>query len=364
MYVYPDPTRLNWSPGGHIWSPRPESPIEFRGTTRDYFGIWVVSLCLSILTLGVYSATAKVRTKRYFLGTTRIDGDALDYHATAGQILFGRVVAVSLLAILSVLSFVDLTLLGIVQLVIAFLTPWATNRALRFNARQTSWRNVRFDFHGTYWRAFRVFVVMPAIGLVTFGLLLPYAACLAARYVIEGYRFGTARFHAGLEPSWFYVAAIQALFVTILIVFVLVAALVVVVEPLAFGGGVAMTGSRLLSWTMVFYVFGSIGAAIGGIYYIAHVRNAVAGAMTLDDGHRFTSRLSGQRLAWIFFSNFVAIVLSLGLLLPWARIRRARYERSTLFILAAGPLTSFHDSSRGSGGATAGELGDLGGIGV
>ena len=68
----------------------------FTGKTADYFRIWAVSLCLSLLTLGVYSAWGKVRKRRYLYAHTRLDGSGFDYHATPVAILKGRVIALLL----------------------------------------------------------------------------------------------------------------------------------------------------------------------------------------------------------------------------------------------------------------------------
>lgn len=57
-------------------------PFEFRGNASEFFGIWIVNLLLSVLTLGIYSAWAKVRTKRYFYGNTFVDDSAFEYRAT------------------------------------------------------------------------------------------------------------------------------------------------------------------------------------------------------------------------------------------------------------------------------------------
>ena len=43
---------------------------EFRGDPKEYFRIWIVNLALTILTLGIYSAWAKVRKQRYFYLST------------------------------------------------------------------------------------------------------------------------------------------------------------------------------------------------------------------------------------------------------------------------------------------------------
>ena len=45
-------------------------PFSFTGTSAEYFRIWIVNVALTILTLGVYSAWAKVRTEQYFYGHT------------------------------------------------------------------------------------------------------------------------------------------------------------------------------------------------------------------------------------------------------------------------------------------------------
>ena len=47
-----------------------EYSFEFRGNTGEFFKIWTVNMLLTIVTLGVFSAWAKVRTKRYFNGNT------------------------------------------------------------------------------------------------------------------------------------------------------------------------------------------------------------------------------------------------------------------------------------------------------
>ena len=36
-------------------------PLEFRGNGYEYFRIWIVNILLTIMTLGIYSAWAKVR---------------------------------------------------------------------------------------------------------------------------------------------------------------------------------------------------------------------------------------------------------------------------------------------------------------
>jgi uncharacterized membrane protein YjgN (DUF898 family) len=73
--------------------------FEFTGTGREYFGIWIVNILLTIVTLGIYSAWAKVRSNRYFSGNTRVVGQSFTYLADPVRILKGRLVAVVALVV-------------------------------------------------------------------------------------------------------------------------------------------------------------------------------------------------------------------------------------------------------------------------
>ena len=71
-----------------------EKPFKFTGNAVEFFGIWVVNIALTIVSLGIYSAWAKVRTKQYFYGNTLLDHSAFQYLATPVQILKGRIITV------------------------------------------------------------------------------------------------------------------------------------------------------------------------------------------------------------------------------------------------------------------------------
>ena len=56
---------------------------------------------------------------------------------------------------------------------------------------------------------------------------------------------------------------------------------------------------------------------------------------------RFGARLSATRLAGIYISNIPAMALSVGLLIPWAQIRVARYRLEAVEVQAQGSLEHF-----------------------
>src|SRR5438876_12398000 len=72
--------------------------FKFNGRAGEYFAIWIVNLCLSVVTLGIYSAWAKVRRKRYFYGCTQLEGSAFEYVGNPVAILKGRILVVLVFA--------------------------------------------------------------------------------------------------------------------------------------------------------------------------------------------------------------------------------------------------------------------------
>ncbi|MCP8940832.1 DUF898 family protein [Alsobacter sp. SYSU M60028] len=210
--------------GGPSWSPvqrerdragavdsAPRAPSEaggelaftFQGRAGEYFGIWIVNVLLSLITLGIYSAWAKVRRVRYFYGNTWLDGHNFEYHARPSRILIGRLIVVAVLVVYQVLVTIS-PAFAVLLIIYAFVLPWAVNTALAFNARMTSYRNVRFAFRGSYWPAFGIYLGMPIAVLLSAGLLLPVFSRLSANYVGNGLSYGTARFHtqARLGPLY------------------------------------------------------------------------------------------------------------------------------------------------------------------
>ncbi len=78
-----------------LQSPAAGAPeqLRFTGSGAEYFGIWIVNLLLTIVTLGIYSAWAKVRRLQYFYRHTEVAGSSFDFHGSPTRILIGRVIA-------------------------------------------------------------------------------------------------------------------------------------------------------------------------------------------------------------------------------------------------------------------------------
>jgi len=54
--------------------------------------------------------------------------------------------------------------------------------------------------------------------------------------------------------------------------------------------------------------------------------------------HSFECTLTVKKMTWIYFTNMLLIMFSIGLLVPWARIRILRYRIENLTLVASGSL--------------------------
>src|SRR5690606_35454791 len=165
-------------------------PFTFTGTGREYFGVWIVNVLLTIVTLGIYSAWAKVRRMRYFHGNTRLAGGSFDYHARPVQILVGRIIVLVIIVAYNLaVNFVPIVG-GVIGVAFLFAIPWFVMRGLRFRARVTSYRNVRFDFTGGYGGAFLAYLLGGLLTWGSLGLLAPIASQWMWRYTLGNLRYG------------------------------------------------------------------------------------------------------------------------------------------------------------------------------
>ena len=158
----------------NVAGPGKRHPLEFTATAGEYFRIWIVNLALTIVTLGIYSAWAKVRKRRYFYGHTRIDGESFEYRANPVAILKGRLIAVALFAVFYAISHYAPLYIWAIYLVLLFVGPWLVVRSLAFNAYNTAYRNVRFTFSGTYRTCLGLVLGYALLTLVTLGLGFPF----------------------------------------------------------------------------------------------------------------------------------------------------------------------------------------------
>ena len=118
-----------------------ELALRFHGRTGEYFRIWVVNLFLTLATLGVFSAWAKVRKKRYFYSHTTLDGTPFQYLGQPIPILKGRIIAAALFLLYYFTSHFFTALLPYVLVAGALLAPWVVAGSA-YSEQADVWRSV------------------------------------------------------------------------------------------------------------------------------------------------------------------------------------------------------------------------------
>ena len=313
--------------------------FEFRGTAREWFGIWIVNLVLTILTVGIYSAWAKVRARKYFAQNTYVGGRNFDYHATGLQILVGRIIFVAGIIAFSLFSTVPV--IGLVLILTAIvLVPWLLVRALRFNAQMTSWSNVRFRFSGGIGGALLVYLIYPVLTALTLYLTVPFLTRAAKRYTMSNHALGAHAFSFDAPIGPFY----RAFLVTIVWVLGVTLVIGALVWPALSGIDFrALESNPVAAATVVgaFYAWMFLALLPAATIYRAMIRNVSLTHLSLEGGHRFHSDVVPFSLVWIAVSNAIVTAVTLGLMLPWAQVRMARYLANHTALLAAGSLDAF-----------------------
>ncbi|ELC9583594.1 YjgN family protein [Vibrio vulnificus] len=342
--------------------------IQFKGQGGEFFGIWIVNILLSVITLGIYSAWAKVRTKRYFYGNTFIAGDNFEYHAQPMQLLKGRLVALALVVIWVVAnSFFPLASLVLLALFYVAL-PWLLWSNARFDSAMTSYRNVHFAFNGSLKEAYMSILgrglaslliiaiyiaivvasanasamVATLLGFGTLVLMFVLYAWVVAgihQYFASGYQYGDWKFVAKIETGFFLKTYCKAM----LIGFLTAVAFMIVMGTFVLGTDIMnifagevdlLEGKGDFAYVVLTYLV-TITMSLGiTAYTTSRIRNYVFSRLSAtaeaqsETEFRFASTFGVWDYMSLIVTNFLLQVITLGLARPWVMVRTSRYVAS------------------------------------
>lgn len=334
-------------------SPLPPEQLHFTGKAGEYFGIWIVNLLLTIVTLGIYSPWAKVRRLKYFYRHTELAGSSFDFHGKPLRILIGRVIAlVMLLAYnISVRAKSPLTIVLLIAFAIGL--PWLLRNSFRFRLYNTSWRGTRFHFRGAVKEAYRVFLLNGFLTVITFYMMAPFMHQRLKAYQHNNTWFGNTRGSFQAPVRRFYVLYL-VLLVGLIIFGVIVSGSFAALKasmPAPNSGPPQDPGAFLKIIGALYGAAILLGISIWPAF-TALITNLVWNNTTIGE-HRLECRMAPLTVVWIAASNFVVVLFSVGFMIPWAMVRWTRYRVESMRVLPAGSLQDF----------AGGEPEDIGAIG-
>ena len=330
-------------PSSHVFR------FEFTGNAKEYFRIWIVNLALTVLTLGIYSAWAKVRTQRYFHAHTRVADAHFDYIGNPWAILRGRLVLVALFLAFNFLPVIHPTLFVVVFAVVFLFTPFLIISAMRFRLHNTQWRGLNFRFHGRIGEAFKLYVLWPLGGMLTLGFLMPFVLYKQQCWIVSSAAYGQQRFNSNLDVSDYY----SLMFKSLGVFLASVTTMSVIAGFIApkFGQSNTLV-SQIFIMAMLMPAYMLIFA-----YSRARMANLFVTGIQLGE-HRFLSDMSVLDLLKLYLLNAVALVFTLGLAYPWAKVRTSQYRASCTQLITYGTLDHYNATDQNDPSAVGDEVGD------
>jgi uncharacterized membrane protein YjgN (DUF898 family) len=324
-------------------SARAPEPLRFIGNGAEYFGIWIVNLLLTIVTLGIYSAWAKVRRLQYFYRHTELAGSSFDFHGSPTKILIGRVIALLMLIAYNYSVRLRSSMTIVILVALAVIMPWLLRNSFRFRLYNTSWRGTRFHFRGSASGSYRVFLLNGFLTLITLYIMAPFTHQRLKAYQHDNSWFGRTRFSFHARAGQFYL--VYLLVLAVLVVFgVLInragaGGVFSALFQMQKQGGHADPRAVLKTLLILYGVMILIGITIGPIFH-ALVTNLIWNNTRLGE-HRIECKMPPLVLIWITVSNLVLVVVTLGLFIPWAMVRLAKFQLESMRLLPAGDLQEF-----------------------
>ncbi|MGH7344166.1 MAG: YjgN family protein [Candidatus Rokuibacteriota bacterium] len=277
--------------------------LTFHGSGGTLFGIYVVNVLLTIVTLGFYRFWGKVKIRRFMLSQTGFEGDRFAYHGTGQELLNGFVkallfvgmpiTALSAAARLSGDTTIHIATQVFTSLLVFVFIPVAMVGARRYRLSRTSWRGIRFSFRGRAWAFVRIFTVSSLLSAVTLTLYYPFFQARQQAFMVSNSHFGRRPFRfdgRGRDLLGAYVIALLLLVPTL---------------------------------GIYFFWFNARKTR----YFWEH---------TYFETARFRSTMTGSRLMVQTLGNWCMLILTLGLAWPWVLVRRTRFEFACLTV--EGPL--------------------------
>lgn len=340
--------------------------FSFLGAGFEYFKIWIVNILLTIVTLGLYYPWAKVRNNKYFYGNAVLDNRAFDYHATGKQLFFGYVIAFLGVIIFLILKSLFISLSIIFSIIFMALIPLILLRSIKFNMFMTSFDNVRFKFDGKLSTMYMIVFVLPIlmvlgatfpfillgfflgkdnistftliIGLIVeviiYIIIFSYIVLKKNEYYYNNLSYGKSKFKIDLQLNDIrkivLKTAILGLGTIILSMSILLGifsmALEISMSPqLSFNSILEIGLSYFKIFIPIMYFILILEMLLVSLYYQVKIREYIYSKLILDDKIKFASTLKVSSYLGLVFSNLLLIIVTLGLAIPWVKVRLARY---------------------------------------
>jgi uncharacterized membrane protein YjgN (DUF898 family)/ribosomal protein L32 len=268
--------------------------LSFHGSGGNLFGIYLVNILLTLITLGFYSFWGKVKVRNYILSQTEFNGDRFGYHGTGKELFFGFLKAVAVFILPIVLLNIAPKLAGagvhgkmtagfFVYGLITLFVPLAMVGTWRYRLSRTSWRGIRFSFRGKTGDFLKLFLSGSFLTVITLGLYYPFFATQRHGFMVSNSYFGTEKFEFD-------------------------------------GNGCELFKPFLLALLLTLPTLGMYW------YWFLAKKQRFFWEHTSLGPLRFQSTVTGGSLLSFHSGNLLLLILTLGLAWPWVVVRKINFQ--------------------------------------
>ena len=301
--------------------------FTFHGRWQEFLPIAATNLLLTIVTLGIYRFWAKTRERKYLWSRTQFIDDRLEWAGTGLEMFIGFLIVMVIFlpaflffqfGLQAMILRGEAVAAGIASLVlylgIFYLVGLALFRALRYRLSRTYWHGIRGGSDDGGWRYAGAAMWKYIVGILTLGLLVPWAMVTLWRERWGKMSFGPYAFETGDSP------ATRGLMGRYLLIYATPILGAILISVLGMGAFFAAGGTEPDPKAMA-GVFGTMVVAIIGVYaifallslaYYAAFLRKVVGEMTFG---ALAFSFNARTMDWLklILGNIALVVLTLGL---------------------------------------------------
>ncbi len=302
--------------------------FSFHGRGETLFGIQIVNVLLTLITLGCYHFWAKAKVRRYVFGQTECAGDRFAYHGTGKELLKGFLKAMVLFGIpylcltaadqfINSPPWVSLILRSLGGFLLFLYVPIAMVAARRYRCSRTSWRGIRLRFHGKTWDFLLLHCTGWLFTAMSLGIYYPYFLARRYAFLVSHTSLGTQPFAFDGHGRRLAQPFAVALFLSYFIVIGCLVFLAVKVE----NGG--------LSLFLLPLILGPLWT-----WFLARKQNFLWDHTSIASS-RFHSTVTWQQLLMLYVGNAALLLLTAGIAWPWVTVRNSCFVLGNLTLCGA-----------------------------
>lgn len=310
--------------------------LEQRADPKAFLALSLKNGLLNLVTLTLYRFWGKTEVRRRLWSSIHLNGEPLEYTGRGVELFLGFLFALGVIALPFLLfvfaaQFFPPAIAGLSVLLLyvfmGYLVGFGRFTAFRYLASRTVWRGVRFHLKGSANAYAWKFLGYIGLSVISGGWFWPAAERRLSGELWNSLRFGDKAFRYDIDRARsrepIYWAYVLSGFLT-LFGYLVFGLLVFLLMPQGFGQegtepSLADTAKIYLALLLASPVFAIAIAP----YQAASLRTVVVGIKIEQVQTRID--IKWWQMAWLYLSNILLVVLSLGFLMPFVQARTSSF---------------------------------------